>query len=165
MEKKETFWRIGPIITILLVSVLSACVFQDSEDRVNDPNYEENQFESLRPQEGESVRCDYGIIINIRTRTEESWCEVVGWVRCYLVSEDETRNELAIYTAIIKKYIERDLGETCPFQRKVALDRIRDLVEENTGVEPSMNPVRLIDYPEDIILLIKEVDYERIEKI
>lgn len=155
---------------------LSICMFSmstlltrpsslDYADRILRPTWEESDFTTIQFTRNDCITCRYGFTEHGHVKDGVGWCEIIGWVRCHVESEGELKDGFIVYTAIVKKYFDIEIENgyiTCPFNRSRAMDTIKDYIKKKTGIEPTMKFVKLVDYPEDIIQLIKHVEYERL---
>lgn len=153
------------VSALLAIEITASCLSQVSEDDIYEPNYKEEQFETICPPlEGESVRCDYDTrILKIQTKDGKICCQVEAWTRCYLVSPEERRNNGIIFTAVIKKCILISPEETCPFDTDIAIGKLKDYIKEKCGAEPSIRGIPPAEYPDDINELLEELEFKTIE--
>jgi len=163
------------LISIFSVgALLTSSLSQDSSDRIQHLTWEESDFTTIQFNRSDCIICSYGFIEHGHVRYEDikqgsinavGWCEIIGWVRCHVESEIESKDGFILYTAIVKKYFDIEIKDgyiTCPFNRSRAIDKIKDYIKKHTGIKPTMKYIDFIDYPEDIIQLIKQVEYERL---
>lgn len=174
MSRRNILMMLFFSMSLISVSILLTIPPPHYPDPFHDPTWEEGHFTTIEFNKTDCIICRYGFTIFVNVRDENvkpgfphavCWCEFIGWVRCHLESERESKDGYILYTAIIKKYIDIKLEDgrfSCPFTGSKSLDSIKNNVTSCTGIEPLMVYVELIDYPEDIIVLIKQVDYERL---